>query len=280
VLVVEDEPDLRTYLCELLRPAYEVLTAADGEEALALLSREAPVDLVTTDAMMPRLSGTELLARLKADPARADIPVLMLTARADEAHRLTALTVGVDDYLTKPFAPAELLARVQTLLVRQQVRRRFTTLPAEESELVPGLVPDELAVGLGLLPGNAIAPAAVLPATALPNPPATETQLTQWQARVVAHLADEHFGPAELGRLFELSERTLYRRLGELSGLTPAAWLRELRLNQARQLLEAGDFDSVAQVADAVGFASAKYFSTCYAERYGRRPSDYRTPRE
>ncbi|MGI4869562.1 MAG: helix-turn-helix domain-containing protein [Janthinobacterium lividum] len=65
---------------------------------------------------------------------------------------------------------------------------------------------------------------------------------------------------------------------GEPAGLTPAAWLRELRLHQARQLLEAGGFGTVAAVAGAVGFASAKHFSNLYAERFDRRPSDYRTP--
>jgi signal transduction histidine kinase/DNA-binding response OmpR family regulator/tetratricopeptide (TPR) repeat protein len=261
VLVVEDEPDLRAYLRELLRPAYEVLTAADGQEALEVLSREAPVDLITTDAMMPRLSGTELLARLRADPARAGLPVIMLTARADAAHRLTALTVGVDDYLTKPFAPAELLARVRTLLDRHDVRRQFAAHPGD--------APDEQA--------TADTPAA--PETEVAEVAAGE-QLAQWQAQVVGLLANEQFGPAELARLFDLSERTLYRRLGELAGLTPAAWLRELRLHQARLLLEAGGFGSVAAVADAVGFASAKHFSNLYAERFGRRPSEYRVPGE
>jgi AraC-like DNA-binding protein len=204
--------------------------------------------------MMPRLSGTELLAQLRADPARAGVPVLMLTARADETHRRAALTVGVDDYLTKPFAPAELLARVQVLLARLDVRRQFTALPEE--------APAEL--------GTAPAAAPTLPAGA-------GELLAEWQAQVAAHLASGQFGPAELARLLGLSERTLYRRLGELAGLSPAAWLRELRLHHARQLLEAGDFGAVAAVAEAAGFASAKHFSNLYAERFGRRPSDYRT---
>ena len=273
VLVVEDEPDLRAYLRELLAPAYEVLTATDGQDALELLSREAPVDLITTDAMMPRLSGTELLAQLKADPAQAGVPVLMLTARADAAHRLAALTVGVDDYLTKPFAPAELLVRVQLLLARQQVRRQFAALPAD--------APDERATP----PVAPVAPAApeaaaLTAAEALAPPAGAAALLTQWQAQVAAHLPNERFGPAELAGLLCLSERTLYRRLGELAGLTPAAWLRELRLHQARQLLETGGFGSVAAVADAVGFASAKHFSNVYAERFGHRPSDYSASQE
>jgi transcriptional regulator GlxA family with amidase domain len=97
---------------------------------------------------------------------------------------------------------------------------------------------------------------------------------------VAAHLADQKFGPAELAGLLAVSERTLYRRLGEWAGLTPAAWLHELRLHQARQLLEASGFGTVAAMADAVGFATAKHFSNVYTERFGRRPSDYRTAQD
>jgi signal transduction histidine kinase/DNA-binding response OmpR family regulator/tetratricopeptide (TPR) repeat protein len=272
VLVVEDEPDLREYLRGLLSPTCEVLTAADGQQALELLSREAPVDLVTTDAMMPRLSGTELISKLKADPARAGVPVLMLTARADDAHRRAALTVGVDDYLTKPFAPAELLARVQVLLARHDVRRQFAAHPDDAPDEPTAATPATRAAS-----ATAVAEA-VNPEVAAP-PAGGAEQLARWQEQVAAHLPDEQFGPAELARLLGLSERTLYRRLGELAGLTPAAWLREQRLHQARALLEAGGSDTVAAVAAAAGFVSAQHFSKLYTERFGRRPSDYRTPK-
>jgi DNA-binding response OmpR family regulator len=227
VLVVEDHPDLRTYLRDLLAPTYEVLTAVDGQNALELLAGDTPVDLVATDAMMPRLSGTELLAHLKANPAHTGIPVLMLTARADEAHRAAALTLGVDDYLTKPFTPAELLTRVRTLLHNQQVRRYFATLPAEPAADSPGTPPTGWTTS-----NEAPAPVRVQRAE-------VDTRLARWQTQASEHLADEQFGPAELASLLYLSERTLYRRLGELAGLTPAAWLRELRLDHARRLFEA-----------------------------------------
>jgi len=266
VLVVEDQPDLRAYLRSLLAPSYEVLTAEDGQAALDLLAREAPIDLLTTDAMMPRLSGTELLAQLRADPAQAGLPVLMLTARADDAHRLAALTVGVDDYLTKPFAPAELLARVRTLLEHHQARRHFAALPPDEQPTSADFA----------APALAAAQAAPAPPGGHPTLPPPATQLASWQAQVAGQLANPDFGPAELASLLCLSERTLYRRLGELAGLSPAAWLRELRLDHARRLLEAGHYGSVAAVADAVGFASPKYFASLYSERFGRRPTDYR----
>lgn len=271
VLVVEDQPDLREYLRTLLDPTCEVLLAADGQSALALLAREAPVDLLTTDVMMPRLSGMELLTQLRANPAYAQIPVLMLTARADEMHRLAALTVGVDDYVTKPFVPTELLARVDTLLARQQVRRHFATLPAEQVPLPPVIATLPTNAHTGLITAFPVDP----PAPVFPSVAATE-QLAQWQQTIAADLVNPTFGPVELAAVLCLSERTLYRRLGELAGLTPAAWIRELRLTHARQLLEAGSFSSVAEVATNAGFTNIKSFSQRYAERFGRRPSEYR----
>jgi CheY-like chemotaxis protein len=227
-----------------------------------------PVDLVASDAMMPRLSGLQLLRELKADPTRRHLPFLMLTARADEAHRLAALATGVDDYLIKPFADSELLTRVRTLLARQLVRQHFAARPSAEDD--PPAVPAADHAADAQQPPEPVDSSAA-------SPPDPAVQLAQWQAVVADYLVDPAFGPAQLAALFLLSERTLYRRLGELAGLTPAAWLRELRLAHARRLLEAGGYGSVAAVAEAAGFGNTKAFSLRYTERYGRRPSEYAT---
>jgi two-component system, OmpR family, response regulator MprA len=121
VLVVDDDPDVRASLVRALRYAgLDVATAADGAEALASLSR-SPADLIVLDVLMPMLDGLEACRRLRA---RGDAtPILVLTARAAVADRVTGLASGADDYLVKPFALAELLARVRALLRRSQLGR-------------------------------------------------------------------------------------------------------------------------------------------------------------
>jgi two-component system, OmpR family, response regulator MprA len=121
VLVVDDDPDVRDSLLRALRYAgYDVAAAADGAEALASLSR-SPADLIVLDVLMPMLDGLEACRRLRV---RGDAtPILVLTARATVDDRVTGLAAGADDYLIKPFALAELLARVRALLRRTQLGR-------------------------------------------------------------------------------------------------------------------------------------------------------------
>jgi len=126
ILVVEDEVSLQKLLAYNLRAAgFEVLQAFDGEEAV-LLIEEQPPDLVVLDWMLPGLSGIELCRRLRRRSATADIPVVMLTARVEEADRLRGLETGADDYVTKPFSTAELIARIRAVL-----RRTRPTLAGE-----------------------------------------------------------------------------------------------------------------------------------------------------
>jgi phosphate regulon transcriptional regulator PhoB len=120
VLVVEDEPDIRDLLAfHLERDGYQVTRATTGLEALRQL-RAAPPDLVILDLMLPELDGLEVCRRLRADPATAALPVIMLTAKGDEVDRVVGLEMGADDYVVKPFSPKEMLARVRAVLRRAQ----------------------------------------------------------------------------------------------------------------------------------------------------------------
>ena len=121
VLVADDNADMRTYVADLLADRYDVQTAPDGAVALEL-ARHRPPDLVLTDVMMPNLDGFGLLAALREDPATVHVPVIMLSARAGEDGTIEGLEAGADDYLAKPFAARELLARVRANLELERVR--------------------------------------------------------------------------------------------------------------------------------------------------------------
>jgi DNA-binding response OmpR family regulator len=124
VLVIEDDPGiLRTVADNLRFEKYDVVTAMDGETAYVLQQQQQP-DLIVLDLMLPRLGGLELCRRLRADDVQ--VPVLVLTARGEEADRVLGLDIGADDYVTKPFSVPELMARVRALLRRSSPRLAAT----------------------------------------------------------------------------------------------------------------------------------------------------------
>jgi DNA-binding response OmpR family regulator len=120
ILVVDDERDLVDLIAyNLTRHGYGVLTAIDGNDALDIATRELP-DLIILDLMMPGMEGTEVARRLKSDSRTSQIPVVMLTAKGEETDVVVGLTIGADDYVTKPFSMKILLARISTVLRRNE----------------------------------------------------------------------------------------------------------------------------------------------------------------
>jgi two-component system, OmpR family, alkaline phosphatase synthesis response regulator PhoP len=120
VLVVEDEPGIVTIVRDYLeRAGFRVLTAGDGDTALRLARLERP-NLMVLDLMLPGTDGLDVIRALRADPSLHLMSVIMLTARVDEADRLVGLELGADDYVTKPFSPRELVARVRAVLRRAE----------------------------------------------------------------------------------------------------------------------------------------------------------------
>jgi len=120
ILVVEDEPDIRKLVqYNLVQERFKVLEAEDGEQALKILQRDKP-SLVILDLMLPGLSGLELCKILRERPQTAQLPILMLTAKAGETDKVLGLEMGADDYLVKPFSPREMVARVRAILRRSE----------------------------------------------------------------------------------------------------------------------------------------------------------------
>ena len=130
ILVVEDEPDIAKLVSyNLTQERFKVVTAEDGEQALKTIQREKP-NLVVLDLMLPGLSGIEVCKILREREETAKLPILMLTAKAGEADRVLGLELGADDYLSKPFSPRELVARVRAILRRTNGSATKETPPA------------------------------------------------------------------------------------------------------------------------------------------------------
>jgi PleD family two-component response regulator len=244
ILLVEDHEELRHYLAHCLSDVYEVKEAANGKEALAVVEEFAP-DLVLSDVLMPEMSGDRLCAALKQNFATSHLPVVLLTALNDEKYQLKGLSVGADDYLTKPFAPAVLKARMANLLQnRERLRRKFASpesLPAE--------------------------------------PPTDVLQRRDWDfVKEVNRCIEERMQQAEfnvdrLCELHHMSRTAFYSKLKALTGHAPSEHIRLVRLHRASQLLQEGY--SVSEVADLCGFCDAKYFREVFKRYYGENPSEH-----
>ncbi|GAA4455262.1 hypothetical protein GCM10023189_22910 [Nibrella saemangeumensis] len=249
LLIIDDNADIRAYLRSIFAPEYRIMEAEDGLDGLEKASALLP-DLVICDLMMPRLDGFGFCRSLKTQEATSHIPVVMLTARANEENRIEGFDLGADDYLTKPFNRREIQARVRNLLQqRQRLYEWFTTR---------------------------------LPRTAVPViPPAPLTAEQQFIDRLTAlvevHLDEPAFSVEALAEAANLSRMQLHRKLKALTNTPATDFIRNIRLARAAELLREGD-QSVTQIAYAVGFDSLSYFAKVFQERYGKLPSQYRKP--
>ncbi|HWS26299.1 MAG TPA: response regulator [Xanthomonadales bacterium] len=243
VLVVDDHADLRTRVRELLGQRFEVLEAADGNEAWQIARDELP-DLIVSDVMMPGCDGVELTRRLRAHGDTHAIGVLLLTAKVGSDHAVAGLRAGANDYLAKPFDSSELLARCEAIVAHA---RRLQHRLAAAAPAVP------------------------------PEP--IDNQDTRWRQRLDEHIAanlhESGFGVEELSARMHVDRSHLFRRCKELLGMNPSDYLRETRLAHGHRLLELGS-GNVSEVAYASGFDSLSSFTRAFKTRYGVAPSQVR----
>lgn len=246
IMLVDDNDDMRVFLSTILSGQYDVIGARDGVEALPLIVNQQP-DLVVTDLMMPNMDGLELTRNIKSSETINHIPVLLLTAKSAIESRLQALERGADDYLTKPFEPEYLVARVKNIIAQREnleAYYRGRLLQNKDNE-----------------------------------PEAETTPQDAFLARLMAVMEKEMdnnaFSVDDLVGQIGIGRTVFFNKLKSITGLSPVEYIREVRIKRAAQLLRNPQYN-ISEVAYMVGMNDARYFSKCFKQTYNMTPSEYR----
>lgn len=241
LLLIEDNPDIVTYIQTFLQGKY-ALQAADNGQAGIEKALEIIPDIIISDVMMPEKDGFEVTAFLKNDERTSHIPIILLTAKADAASKLRGLRRGADVYLPKPFDREELLIRLEKLIeLRQRLQLRYSSIAA---------LPPSSDIGIQL----------------------EDAFLQKVKDAVHANLDDALFGVSELCKTLNTSQSQLYRKIKALTNKSIAAYIRSIRLARGRELLQTTDLN-VSEVAYDVGFTDPNYFSKSFIKEFGFPPS-------
>lgn len=241
VLLVEDNPDVIAYLSSVLHLHYRIETARNGQEGIDKALDLVP-DVIVSDVMMPEKDGFELCQVLKIDERTSHIPIILLTAKADQKSKIEGLTHGADAYLAKPFDREELLVRLEKLI---ELRRRMQARFQHAGGLRQALIGKAQTVD--------------------------ELFLQKVSKMVEAQMANEYFGMPELCKALSMSRSNLFRKLKALTGKSVTVFIRTIRLEKAKELLETTEMN-VSEVCFAVGFNSPNYFSKVFQEEFGVAP--------
>ena len=243
LLVVDDSEDIRAFIKSAFKNNYQVVEASDGEigveKAIALVP-----DIIISDVMMPKLNGFQLSETLKKDERTCHIPIILLTAKTEDADRFIGLETGADDYITKPFKIKALETRVKNLISsRLKLRERYS------QELI--LKPTDITISN------------------------FDAQFLEKVNTVIdKNIAEPSFSTEDFSKAVGMSRMQLHRKLKALTGLSATEFVRSQRLKLAADLLKKSDAN-VSEIGYSVGFNDHSYFTKCFKDMYGCTPTEF-----
>ena len=243
VVIVDDDAGIRTYLKRTLGARYNVLTCAGKKDLYDVLPQQL-VDLIICDIMMPEVDGITLCNELKHSFEYSHIPVILLSAKADEEVRVKGLTANADAFVEKPFTLDLLEGQIENLFSRQQRLRNYFTRDPHFS--------------FRMMADN----------------PADQNLMDRIGEIILEHMEEEDFSIDRIADLLCMSRSSLYRKLRGITRLAPGELISTIRLKKAAELLSSGRF-RVGEVAYLVGFKSVPYFSTSFRKQFGVSPKDF-----
>ena len=229
---------------QLLRQYYRVYVAQNGREALNIIQQKA-LDLIVSDVMMPEMSGYELTKAIKDDPKHHHLPIILLTARTQEEDEQKALLVGADEYLTKPFHLTDLKLRIDNIIEnRNRVKAENGQSTIQESQPEKEKTPEELFI-------------------------------ERARQFVLDHLEDEDYDREALAADMGSSSSTLYNKLRAINGMNVSAFIRDIRMQEAKRIATTTPDIRISDLAYRVGFRDPRYFSTCFKKHFGMQPTEF-----
>lgn len=245
ILLIEDDNDVREFLLSELESCFDLKVASDGKAGIAM-AKELDVDLIVSDVMMPGMNGFELTKRLKNSFETSHIPIILLTALSTDENVLEGTESGADAYITKPFSPQLLMARILQLLNQREIlRQKFGKVPQEIRSAMLRNEQDSLFV-------------------------------KRLDSIVYSRLGEQDLSVDKVAGLLHLGRTIFYKKVRGTTGYTPNEYIRVIRLRKAAELLKEGE-KNVSEVAYAVGFDNPYYFCKCFKEQFGMPPSQYRS---
>ena len=248
LLITEDNVELLMLMKQLLKPYYRVYIARNGVEALNIIHQK-DLDLIISDVMMPEMGGYELTEKVKSDPNYNHLPIILLTARTQEEDEQKALKLGADEFLTKPFRLGDLKIRIDNIIEnRKRIQQEYTQQTAEETR--SNMAKDT-------------------------TPSPDEEFLSRALNLVYEHLQDDNYDRDALAADMGASSSTLYNKLRSITGMNVSAFIRDIRMKEARRMAEENPNIRVSDLAYRVGFHDPRYFSTCFKKQYGIQPKEF-----
>lgn len=244
LLIVEDNEDVISYLKSLLAMENNLFIANDGIEGFEKALQIIP-DLIISDVMMPNLDGFSLCKKIKNDIRTSHIPIILLTALADQNSKLDGLNMGADAYLTKPFNTKELFVRINKLIsLRKSLQQHYT-----------GIITDKTLIFSNKTTINK-----------------EDAFISKVRRILEENLTDEDFGINQLCNTLAMSRSQLYRKFSSLTDLTVHQFIMTLKLQRAKELLLSTDLN-VSEVAFDTGFKNTSHFSRVFKKEFGNNPS-------
>ena len=243
LLVVDDNKEMVDFISSHFENNYEVITASNGKEALEKL-KEKTVSLIICDWMMPVMDGEEFLRTIRNDENYSHIPFVMLTAKTDNASKITSMKSGADAYVEKPFSIGYLNARIENLLeMRELLRKKFSQMPLE-------------------------------PITSIAQSEIDNELLKKLQSLIEENFSNPNLNVDFLAEHLGISRSGLYAKIKSLADVTPNELIQITRLKKAAELLSENKY-RINEICYMVGFNSSSYFSRCFQKQFGMKPGEF-----